>query len=113
MGSGFVSVFGAGAWTGEFGMMSFGAAATAGSSAFGGACAGAAVGLRSTDPIEVEFQASWTWFTQSLDDIWIPLVVGSQVLGILLAGLGYLVIDALWRDAIKRQWQARQRKRNQ
>jgi uncharacterized protein (DUF2062 family) len=41
------------------------------------------------------------------------LVVGSQVLGILLAGLGYLVIDALWRDAIKRQWRARQRKRNQ
>jgi len=66
-----------------------------------------------TDPIEVEFQASWTWFTQSLDEIWIPLVVGSQVLGILLAGLGYLLIDALWRNAIKRQWAARQRKRNQ
>ena len=41
---------GAGAWTGEFGMMSFGAAAAAGSSIFGGpieACAGAPVGLRS------------------------------------------------------------------
>ena len=66
-----------------------------------------------TDPIDVEFQASWTWFTQSLEDIWVPLVVGSQVLGILLAGLGYLIIDALWRNAIKRQWEARQRKRNQ
>lgn len=66
-----------------------------------------------TEPIEVEFQASWTWFTQSLDEIWIPLVVGSQVLGILLAGVGYLLIDALWRNAIKRQWEARQRKRNQ
>ena len=44
MGSGFVSLSGAGAWTGEFGMMSFGAAAAAGSSIFGGAieaCAGA------------------------------------------------------------------------
>tara|TARA_B110000444_G_scaffold207758_1_gene201875 strand:+ start:1982 stop:2341 length:360 start_codon:yes stop_codon:yes gene_type:complete len=66
-----------------------------------------------TDPIDVEFQASWTWFTQSLEDIWVPLVVGSQVLGILLAGLGYLVIDGLWRNAIKRQWEARRRKRNQ
>jgi len=27
-----------------------------------------------TDPIDVEFQASWTWFTQSLEDIWVPLV---------------------------------------
>ena len=26
---------------------------------------------------------------------------------------GYLVIDGLWRNAIKRQWEARQRKRNQ
>ena len=50
MGSGLVSVSGAGAWTGESGMMSFGAAAAAGSSIFGGAieaCAGASVGLRS------------------------------------------------------------------
>jgi uncharacterized protein (DUF2062 family) len=27
-----------------------------------------------TDPVDVEFQASWTWFTQSLEDIWVPLV---------------------------------------
>mgnify|MGYP003338561236 CR=1 FL=1 len=69
--------------------------------------------LMGTHPMEVKFEASWTWFTQSLDEIWIPLVIGSQALGILFAILGYLLIDALWRGAIRRQWRARQKRRRQ
>jgi uncharacterized protein (DUF2062 family) len=69
--------------------------------------------LMGTHPIEVEFEASWTWFTQSLEEIWVPLVVGSQVLGVVFALLGYLLIDGLWRAAIRRQWLARKRRRGQ
>lgn len=69
--------------------------------------------LIGTQPIEVEFEASWTWFTQSLDEIWVPLVIGSQVLGVIFAVLGYLLIDTVWREAIRRQWRARQRRRGQ
>jgi uncharacterized protein (DUF2062 family) len=61
----------------------------------------------------VEFEASWTWFTQSLDEIWVPLVVGSQILGVLSAVLGYLLVDGLWRNAIKQQWRARKKRRLQ
>ncbi|MDG2461059.1 MAG: DUF2062 domain-containing protein [Luminiphilus sp.] len=64
-------------------------------------------------PMEVEFEASWTWFTQSLDEIWVPLVVGSQILGVLSAILGYLLVDTLWRNAIRQQWRARERRRLQ
>lgn len=63
--------------------------------------------------MEVEFEASWTWFTQSLDEIWVPLVVGSQILGVLSAILGYLLVDTLWRNAIRQQWRARERRRLQ
>ena len=64
-----------------------------------------------TEPLDVEFEASWTWFTQSLDEIWIPLLVGSQVMGLVCAVLGYWLIDTMWRNAIRRQWKARQKKR--
>jgi hypothetical protein len=69
--------------------------------------------LLGTKPLDVEFEASWTWFTQSLDEIWLPLLVGSQVMGIILGIFGYLLIDSLWRNAIRRQWQARRRRRSQ
>ena len=64
-----------------------------------------------TEPLDVEFEASWTWFTQSLDEIWIPLLLGSQVMGLVCAVLGYWLIDTMWRNAIRRQWKARQKKR--
>ena len=69
--------------------------------------------LMGRQPLDVEFEASWTWFTQSLDEIWVPLVIGSQVLGVVLAVLGFALIDTLWRAAIRRQWRARQRRRRQ
>ena len=69
--------------------------------------------LLGAKPLDVEFEASWTWFTQSLDEIWLPLLVGSQVMGIILGIFGYLLIDSLWRNAIRRQWQARRRRRSQ
>ena len=69
--------------------------------------------LLGAKPLDVEFEASWTWFTQSLDEIWLPLLVGSQVMGVILGIFGYLLIDSLWRNAIRRQWQARLRRRSQ
>ena len=69
--------------------------------------------LLGAEPLDVEFEASWTWFTQSLDEIWLPFLVGSQVMGVILGTLGYLLIDSLWRNAIRRQWQNRRRRRSQ
>ena len=66
-----------------------------------------------TKPLDIEFEASWTWFAQSLDDIWWPLLVGSQVMGVILGVLGYWLIDAMWRNAIRRQWHARKGRENQ
>ena len=62
---------------------------------------------------EVEFHASWSWFSHSLGDIWLPLIVGSQLLGIFFAVVGYFLIDLLWRNAVRRQWNARRSRRGQ
>jgi uncharacterized protein (DUF2062 family) len=50
---------------------------------------------------------------QSLDDIWWPLLVGSQIMGVICGVLGYWLIDAMWRNAVLRQWQARRARRRQ
>ena len=66
-----------------------------------------------TKPLDIEFEVSWTWVIQYLDEIWLPLLVGSQVLGVALGILGYVLIDLLWRNAIRRQWRARRLSRGQ
>ena len=63
------------------------------------------------EPLDIEFEASWTWFVQSLDDIWWPLLVGSQLMGVILGVLGYWMIDTMWRNAVRRKWHARRRRR--
>ena len=66
-----------------------------------------------TKPLDIEFEASWTWVIQYIDEIWLSLLVGSQVLGAALGILGYALIDLLWRNAIRRQWRARRSSRGQ
>ncbi len=63
--------------------------------------------LLGTRFIAVEFHASWSWFTQNIEEIWLPLFIGSQILGLAIGGLGYLLLDFLWGNAIKRKWRAR------
>ena len=66
-----------------------------------------------TKPLDIEFEASWTWVIQYLDEIWLPLLMGSQVLGVALGILGYVLMDLLWRNAVRRQWRARRSSRGQ
>lgn len=69
--------------------------------------------LTDTSLTEIEFHASWSWLSHSLGDIWLPLIIGSQVMGICLALAGYFLIDQLWRNAVRRQWHARKLRRGQ
>jgi hypothetical protein len=48
------------------------------------------------------------WFTQSIGDIWLPLVLGSLSVGIVLATLSYFAIDYLWRYTVWKRWKNRQ-----
>ena len=63
------------------------------------------------EPLDIQFEASWTWFVQSLEDIWWPLLVGSQVMGVILGVLGYWMTDTMRRNAVRRQWCARRKRR--
>jgi len=43
------------------------------------------------------FEATVEWFVESMDQIWIPLYLGSLVMSIILAIVGYLSIRLFWR----------------
>jgi uncharacterized protein (DUF2062 family) len=59
----------------------------------------------------VEFEMSWEWLSTGLIAIWEPLLLGSLICGIALAGIGYMTIDTLWRLRVAREWRRRRQQR--
>lgn len=59
------------------------------------------------------FEMSLEWFTRSMGRIWEPLYLGSVVVGLVLAILGYLGIRGLWRLHIIRTIKQRRLKKRQ
>lgn len=62
---------------------------------------------------EVTFAWSWEWFRRELAHVWEPFLLGTTVVGLLSAVLGYFGVRALWRWHVVRQWEARRRLRAQ
>lgn len=60
---------------------------------------------------QLQFELSWHWITTTLGDLWLPLYLGSLLVGGLLATLGYFSIHIIWRWHVARQWEKRMRKR--
>ena len=69
--------------------------------------------LLGTEVREVEFAVSWSWLTSSLGHIWEPFLLGCLVMGIAASGLGWLLVNQLWRWRVGRDWRKRQRQRRQ
>jgi len=49
---------------------------------------------------EVSFALSWEWVTHTFVTIWQPMLLGSLILGILAAVIGYITLDLFWRSSI-------------
>jgi uncharacterized protein (DUF2062 family) len=66
--------------------------------------------LLDLEPQPFEFEMSFAWVSQSLGNIWQPLLLGCLLLGTTLSILGYVGLDLLWRASIA-DYLARRRKR--
>ncbi|MET1255463.1 DUF2062 domain-containing protein [Aliikangiella maris] len=60
-----------------------------------------------------EFELSWEWLSQNLNEFWQPLFLGSIVCGVVCALLGYVGIRLFWRLHILSAWQQRLKNRKQ
>jgi len=47
-----------------------------------------------------QFELSIDWVTHTFVAIWHPMLLGSVLVGSVLALLGYVVLDALWRNSL-------------
>ncbi len=61
--------------------------------------------------LNFEFQLSWSWLSERLMDIGIPLYLGSLLVGTICACLAYLTIQYLWRRKVRKDWRERIRTR--
>ncbi|KMQ74712.1 DUF2062 domain-containing protein [Marinobacter subterrani] len=66
--------------------------------------------------LSFEFQLSWSWISERIMDIGIPLYLGSLIVATVSACFSYLIIQLLWRRKVRSDWRLRQinrRKRHQ
>lgn len=51
-----------------------------------------------------EFQLSWSWLSNRIVEIGIPLYVGSIIIATVAACASYLIIQFLWRRKVRSEW---------
>jgi uncharacterized protein (DUF2062 family) len=67
--------------------------------------------LLGTPPHPFHFELSFAWLSNELGTIWAPLLLGCLVLGAASATVGYLLVRALWRIIVVRDWRRRKHRR--
>lgn len=58
---------------------------------------------------DFHFELSWDWLINTLGELWLPLYLGSAVVGIALGLISYLVIHFLWRHHVYQNWKNRKK----
>lgn len=53
------------------------------------------------------FELSWQWMTTTLGDLWLPLYLGSAVVGLVLGITSYVVLQLVWRLHVINRWKNR------
>ncbi len=49
----------------------------------------------------------WEWLIEQIGQIWYPMIIGCLIFGFLAAGLGYYIIQLLWRLWVLHHWRKR------
>jgi uncharacterized protein (DUF2062 family) len=62
-------------------------------------------------PQPFEFEMSFAWLADRFATIWLPLLVGCLILGTVLAVIGYIGLDLVWRASIWDYLARRKRRR--
>lgn len=60
---------------------------------------------------DTSFTSAWNAMWGNLGDIYLPMLVGSLLTGIVLAGVAWIAVHRLWRAHIRHAWRVRQKKR--
>ena len=72
---------------------------------------GVGVLLLGMEFIDFTLEFSWSWIITQGKLIWLPLLTGSFITGLVCGSLGYILINLLWKWKVQKNWVARQGKR--
>jgi uncharacterized protein (DUF2062 family) len=62
------------------------------------------------EPMKMEFQLNWEWFSTHLSHSWEPFLLGCLILAVISSLVGYIGIKLVWRLHILKKLQERRRK---
>jgi len=68
--------------------------------------------LGETAQATLHFELTFEWILGTLGDIWLPLYLGSVVVGLVLGVIGYFATRLYWRWHVGKVWQKRKIKRS-
>ena len=60
----------------------------------------------------IEFSLTWNWLINTLGDVWLPLYLGSLVVGISIGLMSYIAIKLFWRLQVSNSWKKRLSQKN-
>ena len=60
---------------------------------------------------KLNFELSLDWMMNTLGDLWLPLFLGSFVVGVIAGSAGYLIINTIWRLQVVKNWKSRRRRK--
>ena len=60
-----------------------------------------------SSPLDFSIALTWEWFSNLGSGVFLPLIVGSLLCGVMLASAGYFSIYYLWRWKVIKNWEAR------
>ncbi|WP_173291421.1 DUF2062 domain-containing protein [Thiosulfativibrio zosterae] len=59
------------------------------------------------------FDMSWDWILNTLGELWLPLYLGSVVVGLVLGLISYIAIQLFWRWHVIKSWRNRVKQKQQ
>jgi hypothetical protein len=62
-------------------------------------------------PVTVSLELSWSWLVNEFSLIWMPLLTGSLVSGLIFGGVGYVTMQVFWRWQVTKNWERRKKRR--
>lgn len=68
--------------------------------------------LLGLEPQPFDFELSISWLVEQFGEIWLPLTIGCLLLGSLMALIGYVALDLLWRASLADYLAKRRRRRD-
>lgn len=63
-------------------------------------------------PVTVSLELSFSWLANEFGLIWMPLLTGSLISGLVFGLIGYITMRLFWRWTVVRQWRSRRHRRN-